>query len=154
MFGKVKQWFGVEGIKIELLLPEATVKTEGVVQGQIRFSTMNAQTVSGVYVKLIEVYSRGRKKNKLTTEYVVGEIELDETFEVVPDKPIVLSFTLPYEIMKSEMDEMEESNIFYKGVAKLAKYAKGVNSTFRVEAQAVVKGTRLSPFDKKEIILN
>lgn len=154
MFGKVKKWFGVEGVKVELILPEAATKAANEIKGQLKFSTMNAQTVSGIEIKLIELYSRGRKKNKLTTEYTVGEITLYETFEVVPDKPIVLNFTLPFELLKSEMDEMEESNFFYKGVAKLAKYSRGVQSVFRVEVQANVAGTRLNPFDKKEIVLN
>lgn len=154
MFGKVKQWFGVEGVKVELMLPEAANRAENELKGQLKFSTMNEQTVSGIEVKLIEVYSRGRKKNKLTTEYTIGEITLNETFDVVPDKPIVLNFTLPFELLQSEMDELEDSNFFYKGIAKLAKYSRGVQSVYRVEVQANVKGTRLNPFDKKEIILS
>ena len=44
-------------------------------------------------------------------------------------------------------------NVVFKGIASAAKFAKGVKSVFRIEAEAEVKGTALNPFDKKEITL-
>lgn len=153
MFDKVKQWFGIEGIKVELLLPETAMIKSGVIKGQLQFTSMNAQTVQGIKLKLVEIYTRGRRKNKMTSEYELGEVMIFESFDVPAELPILIDFELPFELLKSEIDEMADKNFVLGGVAKLAKMTRGVNSEFRVECEVDVKGTRLSPFDKKTIVL-
>jgi hypothetical protein len=153
MLGKVKQWFGIEGIKVELILPEAVSMKSSLLKGQLQFTSMNAQTVQNIKLKLIEIYSRGRRSNKVTSEYQLGEVTIFESFEVPSELPIIIDFELPFELLKSEIDEIADKNIIFGGVAKLAKLTRGVNSEFRVECEVDVKGTRLSPFDKKSIVL-
>lgn len=153
VFGKVKQFFGIEGVKIELELPEEIKKSDGEIYGKIRFTSMNTQTVVGVKVKLIEKYIRGRRKGKKMDEYELGFIEMDESFTVEPDEAKVLNFVLPFELLQSEMDAFGDKNPIFKGISKVAKATRGVKSRFRIEAEANVKGTRLNPFDEKEIKL-
>ena len=62
MIGKVKQWLGIEGVKLELLIPEGQTLAKGSISGTMRFQSMNPQTVTGIRVVLIERYSRGRKE--------------------------------------------------------------------------------------------
>ncbi len=59
MIGKVKQWLGIEGVKLELMLPEEVYEKSGFVVGKILLQSMNAQTVSSIKLVLIERYSRG-----------------------------------------------------------------------------------------------
>jgi hypothetical protein len=153
MLGKVKQWFGIEGVKVELMLPEAVSVKSGLVKGQLQFMSMNTQTVQNIKLKLIEIYSRARRSNKVTSEYQLGEVTIYEYFEVPAELPIIIDFELPFELLKSEIDEMANKNAVLGGVAKFAKFTRGVNSEFRVECEVEVKGTRLSPFDKKNILL-
>lgn len=153
MFDKVKQWFGIEGIKVELLLPEAASIKGGIVKGQLQFTSMTAQTVQGIKLKLVEIYTRGRRSNKVTSEYELGEVTIFESFDVPAELPILIDFELPFELLKSEIDEMADKNFVFGGVAKLAKMTRGVNSEYRVDCEVDVKGTRLSPFDKKMILL-
>ena len=153
MFGKVKNWLGIEGVKIELVLPEEIYESAGSVTGKLRFYTKTEQTVSSIKVKLIERYSRGRKDNKLTDEYELGEINLNESFTVSANDPLEIDFTLPFSIVKSEMDEMEESNILTGGLVKAAKWLKNVKSIYRVEAEANVKGVALNPFTKQIVVV-
>lgn len=153
MLDKVKQWFGIEGVKVELILPEAVSIKNGVIKGQLQFTSMNAQTVQNINLKLIEIYTRGRRKNKMTNEYEIGQVTIFESFQVPAELPILVDFELPFELLKSEIDEMADKNFLLGGVAKLAKMSRGVNSEFRVEVEADVKGTRLNPFDKKMILL-
>lgn len=153
MLDKVKQWFGIEGVKVELIIPEAVSIKNGLIKGQLQFSSMNAQTVQNINLKLIEIYTRGRRKNKMTNEYEIGEVTIFESFQVPAELPILVDFELPFELLKSEIDEMADKNFLFGGVAKLAKISRGVNSEFRVEIEADVKGTRLNPFDKKVILL-
>ena len=151
MFGKMKRWFGIEGIKVELDIPEAIPKKLGVVKGQIRFSTMEVQTVTFIKVKIVETYKRGRKEDKRIDDYEIGKIYLDEELVIEPETPYILDFVLPYEMLKSEMDEFSDKNFFTRGIVNLAKKTRAVHSTFRIEVEADVKGTKLNPFDKKEL---
>lgn len=153
MLDKVKQWFGIEGVKVELIIPEAVSLNSGIIKGQLQFSSLNAQTVQNINLKLIEIYTRGRRKNKMTNEYEIGQVTILESFQVPAELPILVDFELPFELLKSEIDEMADKNFLLGGVAKLAKISRGVNSEFRVEVEANVKGTRLNPFDKKMILL-
>ena len=49
------------------------------------------------------------------------------------------------------MDEIEDKNIILGGIIKAAKWASGVNSTFRVEGTAKVEGVALDPFVKADL---
>ncbi len=153
MFGKVKKWLGIEGVKIEIVLPDAVRARDGVVEGVLRFQSMNTQIVTNVKVAVYEKYSRGRGAEKLIDEYKLGEIELKETFEVPEGEIIEVDFELPFELVKSEMDEFGNRNFLFKGIANLAKTANAVKSYYRVEATAKVKGTALNPFDSQPLTL-
>jgi len=153
MFKKVKKWLGIEGVKLELILPEKINKQDGLVKGKIRFSSMNDQTVDAVKVVMIERFSRGRKKEKMTDEYRLGEINLEQEINISKDNPVEIDFKLPFEMVKSEMDELESKNILFSGLVKVAKKLRAVNSEYYVEVEAKAKGTALHPFDKQGIIL-
>jgi len=152
MFGKVKKWLGIEGAKMELILPEEINKKEGVVTGQLHLSALTEQKVTSITVKVIEKYTRGRGESKLIDEFVIGEIVLDRTIEINQDTPMEIDFELPFEFIKSEMDEIEEQNILKRGLVSLAKLAEGVKSTYRIEASAQVAGVALDPLAKEIII--
>ena len=153
MFKKVKKWLGIEGVKLELILPEKINKQAGLVKGKIRFSSMNDQTVDAVKVVMVERFSRGRKKEKMTDEYRLGAINLEQEINISKDNPVEIDFSLPYEMVKSEMDELEDKNILFSGLVKVAKKLRAVNSEYYVEVEAKAKGTALHPFDKQVIIL-
>ncbi len=153
MFGKVKKWLGIEGAKLELIVPEEIFESSGSVTGKVRFFTMNEQKVRSIKITLIERYSRGRRKNKLTDEYQLGEILLTNSFVIPANEHIEIDFTLPFKITKSEMDELQDKNILVAGLAKTAKWINGVQSIYRVEAEATVDGVALNPFDKKTVIV-
>ncbi len=153
MFKKVKKWLGIEGVKLELILPEKVKEVEGIIKGKIRFSSMNDQTVDAVRVVMMERFSRGRKKEKLTDEYKLGEIQLEKEIPISKDHPVEIDFSLPFELMKSEMDELEDRNIIFSGLVKIAKKIRSVNSEYYIEVEAKAKGTALHPFDKQKIIL-
>lgn len=151
MFGKVKRWLGIEGVKISMLIPAEVDANAGVVEGRLKFESMHTQTVTLVRISITEKYTRGRWKNKLTDQYKIGEIELEDEIEVPANDPVYLDFELPFTIVKSEMDELADKNIVFKKVVGAAKALKNVKSEFFIEANAEVKGTALSPFDRQEI---
>ena len=92
MIDKVKQWFGIEGVKVDLILPEVTWISSGFIKGQLQFTWMNEQTVQSVQLKLVEIYTRGRRSNKMTTEYQLGDMTVDKSFIVPAEQPILIDF--------------------------------------------------------------
>jgi len=153
MFGKVKRWLGIEGVKIEMILPDEVSGSSGVIEGKLRFESMHLQTVTKIKITLTEKYIRGRFKNKLTDQYKIGEIELDEKIEVPAHEVILIDFELPFTIVKSDMDELGDKNIVFKKLVDTAKALKNVKSEYYLEAEAEVNGTALSPFDKQQITI-
>lgn len=153
MFGKVKQWLGIEGVKVELHVPDKIAANDSTIEGAIRFYSMHDQTVKSVRVRLIEKYKRGRRVNKLVDEYTLGEIELSQEIEVPAHEYIEVEFSLPFNRATSEMDDIESKNFIFKGAVKTAKLIRGVKSEFRIEAEADVRGTALNPFDSQELVV-
>ncbi len=153
MFGRVKKWLGIEGVKLELILPEEALEKEGVVRGILRFQSMNAQTVTEIRVTLIERYSRGRGDQKLIDEYQLGNIVFKQNFEVPANDPLAVDFELPFQIVRSDMDQFGKRNFLFGGLAKVAKMSRAVKSEYRVEAEALVKGVALNPFDRKGVVI-
>ncbi len=151
MFKKIKDLLGIEGVKLELILPEDVVISEGKVEGKIRFYSKNTQSVTAIRIKLVERYTRGRRDDKKTDEYELGRLEISKTFEVPATEMVEIDFKLPFSKVKSEMDDLEETNFVVGRLVKTAKWIRGVNSEYRVEAEADVKGTALNPFDKKAV---
>lgn len=149
MLGRIKKWLGIEGVNMEILIPEEISVESNTIDGVIRFTTMNPQRVTYLRVVMIEKYIRGRRKNKLADEYELGEITLNRSFEVLPDQPFDIEFTLPFNLIKSSMDDIGGRNQVFNGVVKAAKWLKGVHSEYRLEAEGKVAGTALNPFDRK-----
>jgi hypothetical protein len=153
MIGKVKRWLGIEGVKLELDIPEKVDASEGRINGRILFFSQNEQTVKKVKIVLVERYARGRGKDKLVDEYQLGELLIDLSRNIPADTVIEVPFSLPFTIIESEMDELGNQNFILGGAVKAAKWLNKVKSSFRLEAEAQVEGTVLDPFDKKEIII-
>lgn len=154
MFGKVKKWLGIEGVKLELLLPDEIFEDTGIIYGGLRFTSLNDQTVTYIKVVLVEKFTRGRGEEKLIDEYELGSIDMDTTIEIPANEAIEIDFELPFEMMKSEIDEMADRNFLMGGLAKAAKWVRGAKSEYRIIAEAKVKGVALDPFDKRIIAIS
>lgn len=151
MLRKIKDYLGIEGVKIELQLEEKYKLSDRAVTGKVRFTSQTEKTVESLHLKLIEKYRRGRGDSALIDEYLLGSIDLDLDLKIEAGGSKSYDFTLAFELMKSEMDQMEDANFFLKPFVKLAKSLKKVKSEYRLEASAKIQGTKLDPIDKREI---
>lgn len=151
MIGKVKNWFGIEGVKLELILPEEQSRKTQVVTGTIRLTTLQPKVVTHLRVSLIETYQRGRKQDKRIDDYTLGSIELAERLNIHPDHPEEIEFALPYEPLPSQLEALAQRNWLARAPVQIAKWARNVKSTYRIHAEAQVENTRLHPFDEKTL---
>jgi len=151
MIGKVKNFLGIESVKIKLEIPNEIPLDGTAFPGKVIFTSKTNQTVKSIKIKLIEKYTRGRRKKKLVNEYVAGVVEYKKPFYIEKDKEFAFEFILPYNIAQSEMDKIGSGNFITKGLVGIAKFLNNVKSEFRVEATAKVKGNAIPPLTLKSI---
>lgn len=154
MFGKFKKILGIEGVKLELIVPEKVSKDTGIVTGIIRLTSLSDNNLlESIEVVMTEKYFRGKKENQLIDEYPMGKILVKKPVSISKEDVIEIPFELNFVYVKSEMDKIEEKNFLSKGLVRLAKKLRGVKSEYYIKADARIKGNTLSPFDKKPIQL-
>jgi hypothetical protein len=163
MFGEIKKILGIEDIKIDILLKDHPKNINGTigdgsdvvgkVSGVIKLTTFRDSKVESLEVNVYEKYERGRSESKLIDEYKIGSITLPQFIEVKKNEIIEIPFEVELKNYKSSIDRYQESNVLLGGIAYLAKLAKGVKSSFRIEAIAYVTGIKLLPSISKPIIL-
>lgn len=153
MFGKIKKILGIEDVKIELRIPEEVKEKSGEINGTVIITSFKESQVESIEIKLVEKYSRGRWKDKLIDEYKIGEISLDDPIHIYKEDIIELPFSLPFRLVKSDVEKFGDKNPIFGGIASVAKTIRGVKSTYYVEAQALVIGTKLHPIAKADIVI-
>ena len=151
MLGKLKRVLGIEGVKLEMNIKLPINKKEQKIEGNLKFTTKSESVVKSITVKLVERYSRGRRKQKLVDEYTIETLLLDESFVISPEELVEVPFSLEYEKALSEMDKIQRDSFLSKPFIGIAKFVKGVKSEYSVVAEAKVEGTTLSPFDKEVV---
>ena len=154
MFGTIKNWLGIEGVKIEIQMDDEVKANSDKIEGSLLFYSKREQLVQSVHVKLVERYTRGRRKNKLIDEYVLGEMNYDKQIAVPAEQFIQLDFEMPFAVLKSDMDRLSDFSFLTRGFVEVAKKVKNARSDFRIEVSADVKGTAIPPLVKKVIFFS
>ena len=154
MIRKVKNWLGIEAVKVELIMPETFAPEDGKISGRLIISSQSEQFVNTLNLTLVERYTRGRRKSKLIDEYTIGELSKIVDKSIIEDQIISEEFTLHFEISKSGMERFGSKNFLYSGLSQLAKLAKNAKSTYFLTVEVDVKGNKLKPYDKVELVAN
>ena len=155
MFGKVKKILGIEGAKVELIVPPKVNKDAGILSGFIKITSLSDNNiVESIHLKMVEKYTRGRGDSKLIDEYTMGTLDMKERIVVSKNDIVEVPFEMDFVFVPSEMDTLGDSNFLTKGLVSLAKKARGVQSEFSVHVEVKVKGTTLNPIDSKPLILD
>ena len=149
MIKRLKNMLGIESVKVALEIPQEIEKKDQNIKGEIILTTQSDADVESISIKLIEKYTRGRKEGKLIDEYVISKILVNEKVSIAKGEEIKLPFDLPFKIVKSQMDELQDNNFFNGFLIGLAKKVKGVKSEYRILAEVNIKGTALQPFAEK-----
>ncbi|BDS12589.1 hypothetical protein [Aureispira anguillae] len=154
MFGKVKKWFGIEGTKIRLhVLPTYPHDVE-TINGEIEVYSKRPEKVLAIKLKFIEVYTRGRGEEKRIDEYLLGTWEYNKAIEVSDGNSQMLFFKLEFNPVESAMDKRASKGPMRRGLVRLMKSMKGVQSDYRIEAEAIVEGGAWNPITKAKIIFD
>lgn len=153
MIDSLKKVLGIEGLKMDVSIEGKIDKNAGKVVGVIKLTTLRDTQVSVITIKVMEKYKRGRGKNQLVNEYVMGIKQLKQHISVKKNEEKFVDFEVPFQYVKSEMDQWQDQNFIMKGLISVAKKVKGVSSEFYVLAEAQEVGTKLSPHVIKPFIM-
>lgn len=145
MVGKVKDFFGIEGVRLELFVPEDFKLSSGVVKGTLKLSSMRAQTVTALSIELRERYTRGRGESKLIDTYVLGYLRESRDLKVAANEEVFLPFELCFAERQTAIDSFTKKSPLLKPFSKLAKMTNSASSKYTLVASALVKGVKLSP---------
>ncbi len=151
MIGKVKDFFGIEGVRLELFVPADFKLSSGKIEGTLKLASLRAQTVTALSIELRERYTRGRKENKLIDTYVLGYLRESTEIKVAANEEVFLPFELCFAERRTAIDDFSKRSPLLKPFGKLAKFSAGASSKFTLVGSALVKGVKLSPEVKLEL---
>lgn len=151
--GKVKQFFGIGGVKVTLQCDSEGSKGGGTVNGTITLTSKSDLEVINVKVALKEEFTTGRGDSKETEEFDLGELLVSEAFNIKAGEEKAIPFQLPYEMLKSNADQLKEKGGALGALGSMAKFANAEKSEYFVVADCDVKGTAMDPSDKRSIQL-
>ncbi len=153
MIDRVKKFFGIEGIKVEMFINEPTTLTEGVVHGTLSIEGLRNELITEVSFELYEIYTTGYFKSKKTEQFLVEEIKIPLNLIISAGEKRVQAFRIPFDPIKSVIDRWGEKNFITKGISSIAKLSKGVKSSYLLTAVVKSKGTGLHPKISKNFIV-
>ena len=154
MFGRVKKWFGIEGTKIRSHVLPSYPKDVKTINGEIELHSKRPEKVLAIQLKFIEVYTRGRAEEKRIDEFLLGTWEYKEPIEVSDGNSKTLFFKLEFDPVESAMDKRAGKGSLLRGVVNIMKSMKGVQSDYRIEAEAIVEDNTWNPLAKAKILFD
>ena len=150
---KVKQWFGIGGVDVQLQCENQIAKQAGLVNGAVTLTSKSDLHVLTVDVKMVEEFTTGRGDDKETEELELGTISLGGAFDIKAGETKTVQFQLPFQLLKSNADDLKERGGALGALGSMAKFANAEQSEFYVVADCDVKGTALDPGDRKQVQL-
>ncbi|MBX2828599.1 MAG: sporulation protein [Flavobacteriaceae bacterium] len=150
---KFKDKLGIGGVKVELKVPGQVAKDSGIIEGTVVLTTKSEQEVVDITVQLLEEYATGRGDDKEEKEFELGEVKIPGGFSIAPGDTKEVPFSLPFNLVKSNADDLKEMGGALGTLGKLGKFANNEKSSYFVDAECDVKSAALDPSDKKEVKL-
>lgn len=152
-FQKLKQFFGAGTVKVELSVPPSVTKAGLQVPGKVTLNALSDQSIIDVQVILEESWDTGRGAEKETKKFELGKLTVAQGFDMKQGEQRVIDFVLPFELIKSNADELKEKGGMMGALGKAAAFANAEKSRYSISVVADVKGAAFDPRDDKEITL-
>ena len=151
MLNRVKDYLGIEGIRVELVLEDPVVRSSGKIRGRVKLSSHREQRINALYLTFTERYARGRGQEKLIDEYTLGRLRLKIDAVVPAKKPVQVPFLLEFVTANSPIESWAEKNPLARPLSFIAKKVRSVSSQYYLRCEADVPGTALNPFDQVDL---
>lgn len=150
MIDRIKNWLGIEGVKIHLELPDTIRYDSGVIDGLLEFSTLREQEIQSIKFSLIETYRRGRGKEKRIDDHILAHEAKNVSIHITENSTYVYPFSISFTTLESRVDKLSHNSLL-KPFAGTLKWLNAAHSDYTLNVSVKVKGNKLNPHIKKEI---
>jgi hypothetical protein len=150
---KIKQGLGIGTVDLSLEVPPSVSGESGQILGSVVVTAKSDQQISALNLKLLEEFSTGRGEDKETREFELGTTSFDQPIELKEGESKTIEFTMPFALRKSTAQSLSDKGGALGALGKAAKFAGAEKSTYKVEVEAKIEGTMLSPDDSKSIMI-
>lgn len=152
-FGAIKNKLGIGGVSIDFTVPSQIERANEEFSGNIKLTTKSEQEVVKIEAILKEEFSTGMGDNKTEKTFELGKWTNFDQFTIKPGEVKSFDFTVEFEEIKSDMDNLSEKGGMLGGIGKGLKFMNREKSKFFVEVNVDVKSAVLDPTEKKDVKL-
>lgn len=146
MIRKVKNWLGIEGVKIKLELPSDLREGQSKIKFVLSLSSLTDQKIKQIHLTLKEVYKRGRGDHHRITEYILAEWTQDQKVEIRKNDPLFIPIVLHPNWQLSPIDRWRKKGQIQNLLGSWARKLHRAKSEFIVEVNLDVAKTKLNPY--------
>ena len=151
-FNKVKNFFGVSTVTVEIECPDTFSGNQDTIDGRLKVIGVSDQEVTLVKIELTEHWRTGSGEDKTEKHFVLGTQEVcTEVFTIAEKEERVFEFSLPFSLIKSENDRHKEEGGVMGSLGKVGAFLDQEKSTFKLVAMADVKAATFDPNCLKEL---
>lgn len=151
LFKKVTDFFGINGVKIELDVPPEISKKATTAEGSITLSAKSQQIVTSIRILLIEKRTSGKGRNKKEQRFELGKILLNEHITLTPDDNKTIPFTLDFVLLKTKNEALKAQGGIFEVIGTINEALKKEDIEYSIVARADVSGAALTSSDKKYV---
>lgn len=149
----IKNKLGIGGVKVKLLVPGQIEQNSNTVPGIVELTSKSDQEIINMRFVFIEEFTKGRGENQTTRAFELGETVLNNSFLIKAGENKSFDFELPFQLLKSNADNLKEKGGAIGKIGSIAKFANNEKSAYYIKAEVDVKSAALDPHDKKEVKL-
>lgn len=150
-FGKIKQGLGIGTASLELDIPQTFSRNASEFAGKVVLTGKSAQKVKSITFKMTEHYTTGTGENRTTKEYELGELCLNQPFDLAADERREIEFKLPFSLKLSSTQALAEKGGMLGAIGKVASITSNEKSTYQIHASADLEGVALDPNDVRTV---
>jgi len=145
LFAKIKLFFGIGTLSLELQVAPSFSGKDSHIKGTLVVKGKSDQTVKDVKIEMNEEFSKKNSAGEThKTHLTLGTLEL-AGFEIKEGEEKKINFELPFQIVKSQNEAMQEKGGVIGAIAGLGALAGGEHSVFTLKAVADVEAATFDP---------
>jgi hypothetical protein len=147
-WGAVKGWLNIGGVKVRFQDVDPNLsRSDSSVYGEVVLTARSARHVSALAYRLLMKRTSGRRQDKKTKEYVLGETVQEVDLDLKAGQKETLAFEMAYSFSR----KLKDMGGVLGGVGKLAALATGEKDEFLLTAEADVSGSLFEATDQLKV---
>jgi len=144
-FGKIKQWLGIGGVKIEVEVDPNITWSTTEIKGAMNLVSKSEQQITNAKVEMEEIVKYKSGDSYSTKTYSMGPIYIPAEMIIKAGEQKRIDFVLPIHFVKSANEKLQAQGGVLGALGKAGRFMAGRSSTYDLTASIDVKGTGLDP---------